>query len=74
MQYAITAIFYNSMLLILNFADVIYYYIFKEQDNLIASILKIFVIIICFIIYKIIRFFILKRNQKSVDCVDENKI
>ncbi len=58
----------SSILLILKFADVIYHYIFKEQGRLNADILEISGIII----YKAIMFFILRRNQKSIDCVDEN--
>lgn len=64
---------FSSLLLISESFSAIYFYISKEQDYLAegyfnSSILKISVIII----YKIIKFFILKRNKKSIDCVDEN--
>lgn len=64
---------FSSLLLISESFSAIYFYISKEQDYLAegyfnSSILKISVIII----YKIIKFFILKRNQKSIDCVNEN--
>ena len=59
---------FSSLWLIFESLSAIYFYISKEQDYLNTVILKISVIII----YKIIKCFILRRNKKSIDCVDEN--
>ena len=58
----------STILLIIYLMEACYDYVLQRPEHLNTDILVITITII----YKIIKFFILKRNQKSIDCVDEN--
>ncbi len=54
----------STILLIMYLMDACYDYVLQRQEHLNTDILVLTVIII----YKIIKFFILKRNQKFIEC------